>query len=169
MKPFIGLKNIWYGDVQTSVPSSISGLTSSMTKIANVHDGTWGYSQDDPETTDYKNELTGQLYYRDMTSHGNKTINFTIGEYEFETRVALQGGKVTNKVWEAPTDLEVIEKCIVAETKTGNFICFPKATIIAKVDTQEKNLGLGITATAMEGVTSDGGKIADEYWENGSY
>lgn len=169
MKPFIGIKKLWYGDPLQQKPTKLSTATSSMTEVKNVHEGTWGYSQDDPNVTDYINELTGQPYFRDMTSHGNKTINFTLGEYDFSTRKDLQGGKIENGMWEAPTELEVINKCIIAQTKTGNYICFPNAAIIAKVDTQEKNLGLGIVALAMETTLDSGTKIAEEYWEDAAY
>lgn len=167
MKPFIGLKRLWYGNPLTAKPTSIELLNvAGMTEIKNVHQGTWSYTQDDPEVTDYKNELTGNNYYRDMTAQGAKNINFTIGEYDFDTRVALQGGKYENGVWEAPTELALINKCIVAQTKTGHYICFPNASIVTKVDTQEKNLGLGIVATAVEDTTNG---LADEYWFNSEH
>ena len=89
-KPFIGIKQLWYGSPLTSaqatgltnaaaVASLIAAQDSGFTEIKNVHEGTWGYSQDDPSVTDYINELTGQPYYRDKTTLGNRTITFTIG------------------------------------------------------------------------------------------
>lgn len=166
MKPFIGIKQLWYGNVLTSDladAAAVATLVQSMTEITNVHEGTWGYSHDDPSVTDYVNELTGQPYYRDKTSLGARTINFTLGVYDFATKAALQGGEVITKTvesetvtvgWKSSGALENVNKCIVAKTKTGNWIVFSNASIVAKGDQQEKNIGLGITAVCMENETS---------------
>lgn len=168
MKPFIGIKQLWYGNVLTSDltdAAAVATLVQSMTEITNVHEGTWGYSHDDPSVTEYVNELTGQPYYRDKTSLGARTINFTLGVYDFETKAALQGGSVITKTegdpavtktvgWKSSGALENVNKCIVAKTKTGNWIVFSNASIVAKGDQQEKNIGLGITAVCMENETS---------------
>lgn len=165
-KPFIGIKRLWYGAELTAeqatalvdaaaVKALVSG--NGFTEIKNVHDGTWGYSQDDPSVTDYINQLTGKPYYRDKTSDGARTINFTLGVYNFADKAALQGGEVIKKDkdtaevgWKSSGSLENVEKCIVAMTKTGNYIIFSDASIIAKGDQQEQNIGLGITAVCME-------------------
>lgn len=157
MKPFIGISQIWYGDPLTAEPtiSDIAALVKKMTEVKNSHDGTWAYSQDDPETTEYVNELTGQTYYIDRTSNGKCTINFTMGVFEFTDKAALEGGEVINsgEGWKSSADLLNINKAIVAKTKTGNYIIFSNASIVGKGDVQEKNVGLGVTATAMESDT----------------
>ena len=160
-KPFIGIKKLWYGPVLNTDLASVADITalvaptsgtSTFTEIKNVHQGTWGYSQDDPSVTDYINELTGQPYYRDKETLGARTINFTLGVYDFATKSALQGGAAIGeeKGWKSSGALENVNKCIVAQTKTGNYIVFSNASIVAKGDQQEKNIGLGITAVAME-------------------
>lgn len=163
MKPFIGLKKIWYGTPLTVAPKStaeVVELTAAMTEVSNVHEGTWSYTQDDPSITDYVNMLTGQPYYRDVTNAGNKTIAFTMGEYEFDDLVALQGGaKVGTDGWEAGAPA-LVYKSVIAQTKTGNYIVFPNAGIIAKTNAAEQNLGLGVTAVAMD---SSADEVAIEY------
>lgn len=163
MKPFIGLKKIWYGNPLAEAPAStaaVVALTEGMTEVSNVHDGTWSYTQDDPSITDYVNMLTGQPYYRDVTNAGNKTIAFTMGEYEFSDLVALQGGKVVGSDgWEAGAP-SLVYKSVIAQTKTGNYIVFPNAGIIAKTNAAEQNLGLGVTAVAMD---SGADEVAIEY------
>lgn len=167
-KPFIGIKQLWYGPVLSADLTSVQDVknlvnpqsgTSEFVEVKNVHDGTWGYSHDDPDSTDYINELTGQPYYRDKTSNGARTITFTLGVYEFQQKVDLQGGSVIeegtgdNKKaigWKSSGSLENINKAIIAKTKTGNYIVFSNASIVAKGDQQEKNIGLGITAVCME-------------------
>lgn len=172
MKPFIGIKRIWYGPSLTEALTKVADITTLLakkttdstpvpiyTEVTNVHSGTWGYSNDDPEITDYVNELTGQTYYRDKTSLGAKTITFTLGVYDFQTKADLQGGKVikdTEKVvgWESDAKLENVNKCIIAQTKTGNWIVFSNASIVGKSDQQDKNIGLGVTAVAQESETA---------------
>lgn len=178
-KPFIGIKRIWYTDPLTTAltPKKLKDLVegSSLTEVLNSHEGTWGYSQDDPSVTEYKNELNGQVYYRDKTDEGAKTITFSIGVFSWKNKVDLQGGKMYKATgeettteadavgWSSSQDLANINKCIVAQTKTGNYIVFSNAAIVAKGDQQDKNITLGISAVAME---SENDGVAGEYqWE----
>ena len=170
-KPFIGIKRLWYGPELTkaladtltgaaAVKALVTTEANGFTEIKNVHEGTWGYSQDDPSVTDYINELTGKPYYRDKTSDGARTINFSLGVYQFADKAALQGGSVImdgekEVGWKSDGALENVEKCIVAMTKTGNYIIFSDASIIAKGDQQEKNIALGISAVCMESEIAD--------------
>ncbi len=62
--------------------------------------------------------------------------------------------------WSSSQDLANINKCIVAQTKTGNYIVFSNAAIVAKGDQQDKNITLGISAVAME---SEIDGVAGEY------
>lgn len=176
-KPFIGIKRLWYGPELTkaqaaglvdgaAVKALVTTESNKFKEIKNVHDGTWGYSQDDPSVTDYINELTGKPYYRDKTSDGARTINFTLGVYDYADKAALQGGEVIGEEagWKSSGALENVEKCVVAMTKTGNYIIFADASIIAKGDQQEKNIGLGITAVCME---SDHEDVEAEYMLEG--
>lgn len=170
MEKFIGIKQIFYGPVMTTAPASFAAVqalltpesvTSTYKEVKNVHQDTWGYEQAEPSFDDYINELNGNNYYREMTERGTKTINFTMGEYEFQTKADLQGGTATTSSWIAPSEMTEVRKSIVAITKTGNMIVFTNASIAGRVDQQMKALGLGVSATAMENDT-DG--VADEYW-----
>lgn len=169
VKPFIGLKRVWYGDPVTTVTTPASGYTAAelvaliktLTEVSNVHQDTWGYDESDPSVTDYINELTGQPYYRDVTQAAIPTINFTMGQYSFEDKAALQGGKVVGDGWERQDMANLIEKCVVAQTKTGNFIFMPRANIIGKGSFVEKNIGLGVSAVPLE--TNVKG-LASEKW-----
>lgn len=180
-KPFIGIKRIWYADPlkEALTPKKLKDLVegSSLTEVLNSHDGTWGYSQDDPSVTEYKNELNGQVYYRDKTDEGAKTITFSMGVYAWKNKVDLQGGKMLDKTgadttdaaqavgWASSQDLENINKAIIAETKTGNYIVFSNAAIVAKGDQQDKNIALGVSAVAMESETAG---VAGEYLFDGT-
>ena len=168
-KPFIGIQRIWYANPIASVADAAAGLTgaelktlisdASTKEVLNVHDDTWGYEESDPTVTEYINQLTGNPYYRDTETKGVPTVSFTMGEYSFEDKAALQGGKATAATWERSTTQEIIEKCIIAQTKTGNYIVMPKASIIGKGNFVEKNIGLGVSAvpveTGVEGLASE--------------
>lgn len=170
-KPFIGIKKIWYGEVieEAVTTSSLATFIADANEVKNVHDGTWSYSQDDPNITEYINALTGTPYYRDPESNGAKTIAFTLGKYDFADKAELQGGSVVQEGsavvgWKSAETPQLINKAVVAQTKSGNYIVFTNASIVGKVDTQEKNLGLGITAVAMENPEEN---VAAEYWFDG--
>lgn len=158
LKPFIGIKRLWYGDViaQAVTKTSLPTIIGDMTEVKNSHQDTWGYTQDDPTYTDYINELNGEIYFRDVTQRGANTITFTMGEWEFADKVALEGGEIvdTDAGWASTDSFDTINKSIVAQTKTGNFIVFTNASIIAKNNQVEKNIGLGVTAVAMTNTNS---------------
>lgn len=176
-KPFIGIKRIWYGEplAEANTPAKLAAWLKTAIEVLNSHEGTWGYSQDDPSVTEYKNELNGQVYYRDKTDEGAKTITFSIGVYSWKNKVDLQGGTMLDEQgavtteeskafgWASSQDLLNINKALVAETKTGNYIVFSNAAIVAKGDQQDKNIALGISAVAMESETAG---VAGEYlWD----
>lgn len=184
MPKFIGIQRLWYTDViavdlkQSDIKDYIdgkgtageSGYIPKATEVLNIHQDTWGYSQDDPSTTDYKNELTGENYFRDLTERGNKTISFTMGEYDYKAKADLQGGEVIESAgqavgWKSSGALEVIHKGIIALTKTGTYIVFTNANIVGKGDQQQKAVGLGISAVAEENpAKTEQNPVEDEYW-----
>lgn len=168
LKPFIGIKRIWYGDViaEAVTKTSLPTIIAEMTEVKNSHQDTWGYSQDDPTYTDYINELNGEIYFRDVTQRGANTITFTMGEWEFSDKVALEGGElVDTDGWASTDSFDTINKAVVAQTKTGNFIVFTNASIVAKNNQVEKNIGLGVTAVAM---TNSNTEVKARYMFNGA-
>lgn len=165
-KPFIGIKAIYYGNPITEAVTSekLTTWLNTATAVDNVHQDTWSYEQSDPEIEDYVNELDGKIYYRDPKTAGSKTISFTIGKYNAATKEDLCGGKAEGEVWSAPDEIPLVNKAIVAVTKSGNTIVFTNASIVAKAAAASKNIGLGVTAVAMD---NDNPGVADEYilWE----
>lgn len=94
---------------------------------------------------------------------------FTMGEYAFEDKKELQGGELVKDEqtvvgWKEPEVAEVINKAVVGMTKTGNYIVFTNAAVIGKGNFVEKNIGLGVSAVAMENPTVG---VAGEYWFDG--
>lgn len=167
---FIGIDNLWFGEPLTADIDTLDKLKTqinAMTKVNNSHDGTFGYEQDDNDETEYKNELTGEDYFVDVTSYGAKRIKWSIGEFDFDTYAAFMGGEVIkgNLGWKTNSNKNVDNKAILAQTKSGNFILFSNAKITAKNDTQEKGVMIGITARCME---SQKAGVAAEYRFDGS-
>ena len=136
MKPFIGIKKIWYGDVinEAVTKTSLKTLIGEMTEVKNSHQDTWQYTEDDPTYTDYINELNGEIYYRDVTQNGAKTIAFTMGEWTFEDKVALQGGdKVdTDAGWGASDTQGIVNLGIVAQTTTAIILSLPMLPLLPR-------------------------------------
>lgn len=166
---FIGISDLWHGDVsnlttaidKTNAKATVTALIGKLTKVKNVHGDTFAYTQDDDTTTEYKNGLTGGVYHIDITEKGKHTIAWTEGEYDLKEKAALQGGTEDGGVWADDGSNNEINKIIVAKTKQGHYIIFTYAKMNGKVDTQEKALGLGVSATAQE---HSNAAIAPEYW-----
>jgi hypothetical protein len=173
-KSFIGIKRVWHASPIDSIGSASDGLTSEevIAKIAdagtkeiqNIHQDTWGYEESDPEVEEYTNQLTGKVYYRNAIKQGVPTISFTLGEYEYSDKAALQGGTATATSWERADAPVIIERCIIAQAKTGEVIVMPRASIVGKGNFVEQNIGLGVTAVALE--TGANG-LASEKWFRG--
>ena len=163
-KPFIGIKAIYYGEPITEAVTSekLTTWLGTAETVENVHQDTWSYEQGDPDIEDYLNELDGKIYYRDAKTAGSKTISFTIGKYDAQTKANLCSGTVNTEeeMWAAPDGIPLVNKAIVAVTKSGNTIVFTNASIVAKAAPASKNIGLGVTAVAMDNDKPD---VADEY------
>lgn len=175
-KQFIGIARIWYADViKTAVTAAAIKVLiaddGEAKEVLNSHQDTWGYEESDPQTTEYVNELTGQTYYIDKTKNSIPTVSFTMGEYSYLEKADLQGGEAITATgtkatteeaavgWKRPESVAVIEKAIIAQTKTGNFLILTKANIVGKGNFVEKNIGLGVAAVALENKG-----IGSEFW-----
>lgn len=77
--------------LQLITPATLKAWLATATEVKNSHQDTWGYTEDDPTTTDYVNELTGKVYCKDVTAKGAKTMAFTMGEYAFERQEGITG------------------------------------------------------------------------------
>ena len=93
-------------------------------QVKNVHGDTFQYEETEANTTKYKNALNGE-YYREITEPGEVKINFTIGEYDYETKADLQGGKATEKSWERES-IRLSTNVSSARQKTVYMLYFQK-------------------------------------------
>lgn len=159
----IKIKDLRYAEVLAAAPtlSDVATGFKSATKIDNSHQQTFTYEEDEPTVTQYKNELTNKTYRSDVEA-GEKRINFTVGQYDFDLKAALQGGKSgdTGKSYTAGDSAELRYKAFYALTQDNVLIVFPRANIIASNSSTDNAIGIAVSAIPEEvsGVT------ADEYW-----
>ncbi|MDR3142699.1 MAG: hypothetical protein LBU37_13385 [Tannerellaceae bacterium] len=170
MKTIVDIKKIFYAPQMTTgtlTGSAIDVILKSGTtkEIKNVHATTWTYEEAEPSVTDYLNQLNGKVYYRDSTP-GAVSVNFSIGQYDYQTKADLQGGTATATAWTRPETPGLVYKTLIAVTKDDTYIVFPKAIITARGGMVESKLiALLLSAVAMDtGV--DG--LASEGWFDAS-
>lgn len=159
----IRIKDLRYAEVLATAPTSTTVVASfkSATKIDNSHQDTFTYEEDEPTITSYRNDLTGKSY-RSEKEPGEKRISFTIGQYDFDTKAALQGGSAgeDGKSYTSGSSSELRYKAFFALTQDNVLIVFPKANVIASNASTDNAIGIAVSAVPEEvsGVTSD------EYW-----
>lgn len=160
---FIAIEDLWYADPIQAVTETKNGLTGAEIKaiLANAQtkklscmaDGTWEYTEDDGDSTDYRCH-TKKIYHRSYTP-GDKQINFSIATYDFQTKADLQGGTATTDSWTAPERADLVYKCIIAKTKgdanSSAYIVFPYASISANTSmVEDEIIGIAVSAVPME-------------------
>lgn len=159
----IKIKDLRYAEVLSAAPTLTNVVTSfkAATKIDNSHQETFIYEEDEPTVTQYKNELTNKTYRSDVEA-GEKRINFTIGQYDFDLKAALQGGTSgdSGKSYVSGEGAELRYKAFYALTQDNVLIVFPRANIVASNASTDNAIGIAVSAIPEEvsGVT------ADEYW-----
>ena len=165
----VEIDELYYAEPIATVTDKTAGLSgaeiaailknAATKKVKNVHGDTFQYEESEASVTRYKNALTGNVY-RESSEPGETKINFTIGEYDYETKADLQGGKGAADSWERGKH-KMIHKCIIGKTKDGVYVVFPKASINARGANTDKAIGLAVSATPLEtGVEG----LASEKW-----
>lgn len=163
----VEIEELYYSDPITTVANKATGLTGAeiaailkdakTKQVKNVHGDTFQYEESEASTTRYKNALTGE-YYRETSEPGEVKLNFTIGEYDYETKADLQGGTATDKSWERGK-YKPIHKCVIGKTKDGVYVVFPKASINGRGANTDKAIGLAVSAfplsTGVDGLASE--------------
>lgn len=167
----VGIKRLLYADT-----SKVTGdLTPAMLKsiiddpdtkeVTNVHQDTWSIAESEASVTRYKNQLTKKPY-RQSAELGEVSMNFTIGEYDFETKKELMGGKTITQNgevigWKRSREYEEINKCLMALSEDSVWIVFPKGAVVTLEAETDGAVGLAVVGTAME---PENTAISSEYW-----
>lgn len=164
----VNIKKLWYGDT-SEITAKVTGQTlfamlEQLTEVKNVHQDTWTLEEAEASKTNFKNQLTGKTYRSDKEM-GDVAMNFTLGEYDYQTKADLLGGTATETSWERAAEKVNIEKCLVGLTEDDQYIVIPRADIAAREATTDKAVGLPVVGTELE-PTVDG--VAPEYWFDSS-
>ena len=102
----VGIKKLYYGDpakvtADVTLASLKTLLSDESTKqVENIHQDTWSIEEEEPSTTEYRNQLTNGVY-RQSTEMGNIQMSFTIGQYDYSTKADLMGRHRNRNVVEA--------------------------------------------------------------------
>lgn len=159
-----GIKTLKYLDTDEITEDltlvQVKTLMADADEIKNVHEDTWSFEQTDATVDSFKNQLTGGTY-RQNEILGETSMNFTIGQYEFQTKADLMGGTATANSWKSGGNTGIIHKALFAITNDNVYIVFPKATISARSADTDGAIGLAVVATAME---PDNKEVSAEYW-----
>mgnify|MGYP000494283026 CR=1 FL=1 len=122
--------------------TSLKTLIGEMTEVKNSHQDTWQYTEDDPTYTDYINELNGEIYYRDVTQKGAKTIAFTMGEWTFDDKVACKAEK---RLTQMPVGLPLIRLALLTwvlwhKPKQAIILSLPMLPLLQKEHKRKRTL-----------------------------
>ena len=158
----IKIKQLRYAEPLGTAPTK-EGLKMAFDKaikILNSHQGTFQYEETEPTVNKYKNDLTGQVYRSDMEP-GDVSMRFSVGQYDMETKAALQGGTAgdTGSSWSRGKAAQRY-KCMYALTEDNVCIVFPKANIIGTGSSVDNAIAIAMQAIPQE----VSGTVASEYW-----
>lgn len=124
-KPYIGLQSV------TITPEDTTAYPAFTPSV--VHEGSWSYSESDPSTQDYIDELTGQPYYIDVTQFG-------VAQIQLDAAYIDEVDKYRGHAFRAQ---------VVATTKAGGTITFAQALVTVSGSMQQKNVVGRITARCI--------------------
>nr|DAW78984.1 MAG TPA: hypothetical protein [Caudoviricetes sp.] len=173
----VGIKRIMYAD--TSVVNKditadfaktlIKAAITAKNEVKNVHGETWNIEESEASVTPYKNQLTGQAYRYDTTP-GELTPQFSIGQYDYETKAALMGGEIVKKGgagadkdnpvgWKRSNDKVVIKKTLFCLTEDDVWFIFPNCQIVTREANTDKAIALAVKGLVqtptVDGVSSE--------------
>lgn len=144
--------------------AALATLLETAKKVPNVHQDTWTIDEDEPSITSYRNQLTEKTY-RQKKEMGDVSMNFTIGQYDYETKADLMGGTATETSWKRSRGVVDIYAAMIALTEDDQYCVFPKGSVVAREANTDNAVGLAVVATAMEPETE---AVSSEYWFDSS-
>lgn len=163
----VDIKALWYGDTSLITAdltgSALAALIAGggLKKVENIHQDTWTIEESEATQDSYKNQLTGATYRMGAKTMGEVTFNWTIGQYDYETKAAFLGGTATEKSWKRERGIVDKKKVLVALTEDDQYCVLPKANITAREAQTDGAVGLAVVGTMLE---PDNENIMPEYW-----
>lgn len=161
----VDIKRLWYTNTESITgdltPTMLKSVLAGATEVLNVHQDTWTIEETEATQDSYKNQLTGQTYRMGAKTMGDVTYNWTIGQYDYETKADLMGGTASDGMWKRERGAVDKYKTIIALTEDDQYAVLPKANIAARQAQTDGAVGLAVVATALE---PDNAEVAPEYW-----
>lgn len=165
----VDIKRLWYVDTdkftEDLTGAGLAAILESATEVTNVHQDTWTIEEAEATQDSYKNQLTGNTYRMGSKTMGDVTYNWTIGQYDYQTKADLLGGTATETSWKRERGAVTKYKGIIALTEDDQYAVLPKANISARQAQTDGAVGLAVVATALEPDNTD---ISSEYWFDAS-
>ena len=100
----VDIKKLWYANIELVTgpltPAMLKTILESATEVTNVHQDTWSIEEAEASQDSFVNQLTGQIYRMGAKTMGAVTYNWTIGQYDFQSKADLLGGTATDSSWE---------------------------------------------------------------------
>lgn len=170
----IDIKKLWYADEikDALTPATLKTLLTTAKEVENVHQDTWQIEEGEASQDSYRNQLTGRVYRLGKRQAGELTVNFTIGQYDYETKAALMGGSMLdengavtetakNAVGWARGDVQEIYKTIVALTVDDVYLTVSRSSMGTREASTDGAIGLAVSGTMTDSLYSG---VASEYW-----
>ena len=169
-KSAIGIKKLYYGSVITATTqlstAGVAVLISSSNEISNVHQDTWELTEDDATQETYKNQLTKAVYRTGSKEMGDITVNFSVGQYDWDTKAALLGGSSISETdtkvgWKRGRGAVSLTKSLIAITEDNIAIVFPKVEFISSESAVDGAIAIKMSAKVLEPEQT---YLSSEYW-----
>lgn len=163
----IDIKELYYCDpskitadlTEKALKTLLAG--SDVKKLLNIHQDTWQIEETEASQDSYRNQLNGEVYRKGKKQMGDLNFNFTLGQYDYQTKADFLGGTATATSWKRARGAVDIHKCLIALTDDDQYAVLPYASIAGREATTDGAVGLPVVGSM---VSPKNTAIAPEYW-----
>lgn len=161
----VNISGLWYGEIDTITEdltgAKLAQLLKTYKQVENIHQDTWTIEESEASQDTYKNQLTRATYRMGAKQMGDVTFNWTIGQYDYETKAAFMGGTATETSWKRSRGVTDVNKVLVAKTEDGQYCVLPKASISGREALTDGAIGIAVKGTMLE---PNNVNVCPEYW-----
>ena len=161
----VNIAGLWYGEPSTITEdltgAKLAQLLKTYKQVENIHQDTWTIEESEASQDTYKNQLTRATYRMGAKQMGDVTFNWTIGQYDYETKAAFMGGTATETSWKRSRGVTDVNKVLVAKTEDGQYCVLPKASISGREALTDGAIGIAVKGTMLE---PNNINACPEYW-----
>lgn len=161
-----------YSASDTEGTGTLTGFAKGV-EIKNVHQDTWQIDESEASQDSYRNQLTGRVYRLGRRQMGDLTVNFTVGQYDYETKANLMGGVMLDNTgaettvaanavgWARAEEAVEMYKTIIALTIDDVYVVISRASLGAREASTDNAIGMAMSGTMTDSVHDN---VKDEYW-----